>query len=111
MLAETELKKLQKFDAAYFRGKDRLGENYLVFKPRNKYFLKIGNTKSISSWESKGLSDEVLKRPINNNSLSPKLEFVSKKMFVNFDVSCSIKQNEFTFNKKTANIYIVYDLD
>ena len=27
----------------------------------SKYFKKIGNTKSISSWKSKGLSDEVIK--------------------------------------------------
>ena len=32
-------------------------------------------------------------------------------MFVKFDGSCLIKQDEFTFNKKTVNIYIVYDLD
>ena len=59
-LVETELRKLEKFDAACFMGKDRLEENYLVFKPMNKYFKKIGNTKSISSWESKGLSDEAI---------------------------------------------------
>ena len=56
------------------------------------------------------MSDEVLKHPINNNSLAPKLEYVSEKMFVKFDGSCLIKQDEFTF-KKTENIYIVYDLD
>ena len=51
-LVETELRKLEKFDAACFMGKDRLEENYLVFKPMNKYFKKIGNTK--------GLSDEAI---------------------------------------------------
>ena len=40
----------------------------------SKYFKKISNTKSISSWKSKELSDEVIKSPtIYNNSLSPKL--------------------------------------
>ena len=54
LLVENELKKLQKFDSSYFRGKDHLEEDCLVFKPMNKYFKKIGNTKSISSWKSKG---------------------------------------------------------
>ena len=64
-----------------------------------KYFKKTGNTKSISLWESKGLSDEVFKPPIINNSPAPKLECVR---------SCPIKQD---FYEKTVNIYIVYDLD
>ena len=29
-----------------------------------KYFKKIGNTESISSWKYKGVSDEVIKPPI-----------------------------------------------
>ena len=78
----------------------------------NKYFNKIGKTKSISSWISKGLSDEVIKPPtINNNSLVPILEYIDKRMFVKFDGSCLIKQNNFTFNRETGNVYIVYDLD
>ena len=60
MLVENELKKLQNFDSSYFRGKDRLEESYLVFKSMNRYFKKIGNIKSISSWKSKGLSDEII---------------------------------------------------
>ena len=57
------------------------------------------------------MSDEVFKPPINNNSLAPILEYVSIKMFVKFDGSCLIKQDEFTFNKKAVNICIAYDLD
>ena len=83
-LVGNELKKLQKFDSSYFRSKDFLEGNYLVFKPMNKYFKKINNTKSISSRKSKGLSDEVIKSPtINNTSLAPKLEYIDKNMFVN----------------------------
>ena len=37
-LVQTDLKKLQKFDSSYFRSKDRLERNYLVFKPMNRYF-------------------------------------------------------------------------
>ena len=77
----------------------------------NRYFKKIGNTKSISSLETKGLSDEIFKPPpINNNSLAPKLDYISKYMRVDFNGNCLIKQNKFTFNKKIVNIYIVYDL-
>ena len=112
LLVENELKKLQKSDSSYFRGKNFLEGNYLVFKPINKYFKKIGNTKSISSWKSKGLSDEVIKAPtINNNSLAPTLEYIDKNIFVKFNGSCLIKQNKFTFNKKIVSIYSVYDLD
>ena len=45
LLVENELKKLKKFDSSYFRGKEYLEENYLIFKPMNKYFKKIANTK------------------------------------------------------------------
>ena len=44
LLVENELKKLQKFDAAYFRGKSHFEEdgtqNYLVFQPIYKYFKR-----------------------------------------------------------------------
>ena len=53
LLVENELRKLQKFDSSYFRGKYFLEGSYLVFKSMIKYFKKIGNTKSISSWKSK----------------------------------------------------------
>ena len=84
LLVENELKKkLQTFDATYFRGKDHVEGNYLLFKPMSKYFKKIANTKSILSWKSKGFSDAVIKSPtINNNSLVPKLEDIDKNMFV-----------------------------
>ena len=42
LLVENELKNLEKFDAAYFRGINYFEEdgmqNYLVFKPVYKYF-------------------------------------------------------------------------
>ena len=77
----------------------------------NKYFKKIANTKSILSWKSKGLPDDVIKSPtINNNILVPKVEYINKNMFVKFNESCLIKQNKSTFNRKIVNIYSVYDL-
>ena len=57
---ENELKKLEKFDAACFRGKncfdgDDGTQNYLVFQPMYKCFKRSvkGSTNYISSWESK----------------------------------------------------------
>ena len=112
LLVENELKTLKAFDLSYFRGKDYLEENYLLFKPMNKYFKKIANNESILSWKSKGLFGDVIKSPTtDNNSLAPKLECINKKMLVKFNGSCLIKQNKSTFNKKIVNIYIVYDLD
>ena len=59
---ENELKKLKTLDLSYFIGRSHFEEdgtqNYLVFQPLNKYFKLIANTKHISSWKSKGLSDE-----------------------------------------------------
>ena len=59
------MKKLKTFDSSYFRGKSHFEEdgtqNYLVFQPINRYFKVIDNTKNISSWKSKGSSDETIK--------------------------------------------------
>ena len=45
LIGENELKKLQKFDAAYFRGKNYFGDdgrqNCLVYQPTEKYFKRI----------------------------------------------------------------------
>ena len=50
LLVENELIKLQKFDAAYFRGKSHFEEdgtqNYLVFQPIYRYFRRIIGTGS-----------------------------------------------------------------
>ena len=66
ILVENEFKKLKNFDLDYFIGKSHFEENgvqsYLVFQPLNKYF-KVStnaNTKYISSWQSKGLSDKTV---------------------------------------------------
>ena len=61
LLVENELKKLEKFDAACFRGKiffdgDDGTQNYLVFQAVSKH---IKNT-VIRSLKSKGLSDQFL---------------------------------------------------
>ena len=73
-----------------------------------KYFQIIGNTENISSWESKGWSNEVIKAP--GNTLAQELIYSVKKMYVKFNRSC-FKQDKITFNHvKIVNIYIVYAL-
>ena len=61
LIVKNELNKLKKFDSSYYNGKSYFEEdgkpNYLIFQPLSKYFKLIANTKYISSWKSKGLSD------------------------------------------------------
>ena len=62
-----------------------------------KYFLKIVSTESITEWESKGLSNEVIKSPANN--LAPKVKFTGKTMYVKFSGSF-LKQDKVRFSHK-----------
>ena len=68
-----------------------------------KYFKKNGSTESISSWQSKGLSNEVIKPP--DNTLAPALKYTGKRMYVKFSESC-LNQDKITFNHgKTEYIH------
>ena len=105
MLVENELAKLQKFDAAYFRGKSHFEEdstqNYLVFQPICRYFriIGVGCGNYIYFWKSIGLSGERLK-------ITPELSYYGTKIRVEFDGSC-LNQDKITYNHgKTVNIYI-----
>ena len=103
MLVENELKKLQKFDAAYFRGKSHFEEdgrqNYLVFQPMYRYFKRIagvGSGNYIYLWKSKGLSDERLYFiTASNHKITPELSFYGTKTRVEFNGSC-LNQDEVT---------------
>ena len=105
LLVENKLKKLQKFNAAYFRGKSHFEEdgtqNYLVFQPMYRYFKKIVDVVSgnyIDFWKSKGLSDERLDA------------ITASKTRVEFNGSC-LKQDKFTHNHGTiVNICTVYEI-
>ena len=115
LLVENELKKLKTFDSSYFRGKSHFEEdgtqNYLVFQPINRYFKVIANTKYISSWKSKGLSDETIKPPAaSDNSLSPLIDYLGNKIRLKFNGDC-LKQPKLSYTHgKTVNICIAYEL-
>ena len=100
MLVENELKKIQKFDAAYFRDKNHFEEdgtqNYLVFQPIHKYFKRIARGDYINLWKSKGLSDERLDSiTASNHKITPELNFYGSKIRVEFSGSC-LKQDKVT---------------
>ena len=49
---------------------------YLIFQPVQKYITIIANTRLISEWKSKGLSDESIKPfPTSDNSLAPLIDY------------------------------------
>ena len=67
MQIENEVKKLQKFDAAYFRDRNYFdgndgAQNSLVFQVGEKYFKNNSgsNSSKIEIWKSKGLSSQSL---------------------------------------------------
>ena len=115
-------KKLQKFDAAYFRGKSHFEEdgtqNYLVFQPIYRYFRRFSGSGSGSGsgnyiyfWKSIGLSDERLNfNTASNSKITSELSYYGTKIRVEFNGS-SIKQDKVTYNHgKIVNIYIVYEI-
>ena len=82
---ENNIKKLQTFDSRYFSGKNYFDEdgkqNYLVFLPISRYFRLIANKKYISSWKSKGLSDETITPyATSDNILTPWIDYYGTKI-------------------------------
>ena len=84
---------------------------YLIFQPVYRYFKTVTNTNYISSWKSKGLSNESFKPPTTSeNSLNPKLNYYGYNIRAKLTGSC-LKQSKGTYtHKKVVNIYIVYEL-
>ena len=67
----------------------------------------------ISSWKSKGLSDESIKPPSSSNKmLNTSVKYVGAKAKVKFNGEC-LKQGKSLFNHgKVVNIYIyIYEID
>ena len=63
-------------------------QNYLVFQPINRYFEVIANILYISSWKSKGLSDETIKCPAtSDNSPTPLINYLGNKIELKFSRS------------------------
>ena len=59
---------------------------YLIFQPVYKYFKFIASTTFISSWKSKGLSDESIKSPTtSDNSLTPLTAYYDYNITVTFN--------------------------
>ena len=113
---EKNMKKVQTFDSSYFRGKNYFDEDgtqsYLVFLPISRYFRLIANTKYISSWKSKGLSDETISPYATfDNSLIPLIDYYDTKLRLQFHKGC-LKQPNKLINDKghIVNVYIVYEL-
>ena len=70
---------------------------------------KIGDSKKISAWKSKGFSVETIERPAtSNNILSPSINDINVRIRVKFDES-SLKHDK--LNKAVVNIYIVYEIN
>ena len=84
---------------------------YLIFQPVHKYIKIIANTKYISEWKSKGLSDESIKPPpTSDNSLTPLIDYYGYNIRVKFNGSI-LRQPKVSYtHEKTVNIYIVYEL-
>ena len=99
LLVETELKKLQKFDAAYFRCKiyfnDDGTQNYLVFQSIYKYLKSSGGlNNNISSWKSKRLSDKEIKSfTVSGSSTALEIAYTGDRIMVKFEGNC-LKQDK-----------------
>ena len=113
---QNNIKKLQTFDSSYFRGKNYFDEdgtqNYLVFQQIMRYFRIIANTKYISSWKSKGLSDETITPyATSDNSLTPLIDHYGSKVRLKFNKSCLKQPNKITCDYgHRVNVFIVYEL-
>ena len=100
---------------SYFIGKSHFEEdgtqNYLIFQLRRRCF-KIINRKYISSWKSKGLSDETITPyATSDNILTPLIDYDGSKVRVKFNKGCLKQPNKLTFDyKHKVNVYIVYEL-
>ena len=99
---------------SYFIGKSYFEEdgaqNYLVFQLIRRY-LKI-NGNYISSWKSKGLSDETITPyATSDNSLTPLIDHYGSKVRLKFNKDCLKQPNNLTYDYgHKVNVYIVYEL-
>ena len=98
------------FGNMMFDGEDGF-QAYLIFQSVHRYIKIIANTKLISEWKSKGLSDEIIKPfPTSDNSLTLVIHYYNYKIRVKFNGS-NLRQPTVSYtHKKMVNIYIIYEL-
>ena len=77
-----------------------------------RYFKIITNTKYISSWKSKQLSDETTTPyATSNNSLTPLIDYYGSNVRLKFNGNCLKQSSELTYDYgRKVNIYIVSEL-
>ena len=89
-----------------------LQKDYLVFQPMIRYFKVIANTKYISSWKYKRLSDETITPyATSDNSLTPLIDHYGSKVRLKFNKDCLKQSNKLTYDYgQKVNVCIVYEL-
>ena len=118
---ENELKKLQKFDTAYFRGKIYFdgndgAQNSLVFQVGETYFKNNSgsNSSKIETWKSKGLSSQSLSLSSTVGTTNGiKMNKPRRPVYVIFNHKDSFfeqKKESIIKSRSIVNIYIVYSL-
>ena len=115
LIVRNEINKTKDFEFGCFIGKSHFEEdgtqNYLVFQPMYRYF-KTHSSYHISSWTSKGLSNESI-TPFSapSNFATPSLNYLGTKIRVKFSGSC-LKQYKITYTHgEIVNIYIVHEIN
>ena len=116
MLVENEQKKLQKFDAAYFRGKTQFEEDGtqncgFFFNQYTDILKGLQVLVVVIIYTFGNLKVSLMKVLILLlHSITPELSFYGTKTRVEFNGSC-LKQDKVTYNHGTiVNIYIVYEI-
>ena len=81
---------------------------YLIFQPVYKYLKITANTRYISEWKSKGLSDESIKPfSTSDNSLTPLIDYYGYNISLKLNGSI-LKQPKVSYTHgKIVNIYIM----
>ena len=82
-------------------------QNYLVFKPINRYLKVIANKLYITSWKSKWLSNETIKSPpTSDNILTLLIDYLVNKIRIKF-IESFLKQTKLQYTHgAVVNIYL-----
>ena len=109
---ENELQELEKGFDFILSGNTVFDEGdgfqaYLIFQPVHRYIKTFPNTKYISEWKSKGLSDGSIKPPAtSSSSLTPLIDYYGYKIRLKFNGSC-LKQPKvsYTHEKNSKHLH------